>query len=142
MIWPPPCACSLSHIRGSPVEYEPFMIHLDLDEKTGAKDFCQAVVNVLVQEAGEWRNIFLDCTRHLKQRQRRSPDHVQETTISEALKGNVEIAYFDEHNKDSNVAFVKFNQGIDENEARLTLICWPAPSSTLLPRSASSFKYP
>ena len=122
--------------------YEPFVIHLDLDEKTGAKEFCQAVVNVLLQEAGEWRNIFLDCTRHLKQRQRRSPGHVQETAISEALKVNVEIASFDERNEDSNVAFVNFNQGIDENESHLTLIYWPAPSPTLLPRSASSFKYP
>lgn len=44
------------------------------------------------------------------------------TAISEALKVNVEIAYFDGRNKDGNVEFVKFNKAINENEAPLTLI--------------------
>ena len=49
-------------------------------------------------------------------------DHVPVTTISEVLKVNMEIAYFDGCNKDGNVEFVKFNEAIDENEAPLTLI--------------------
>ena len=60
--------------------------------------------------------LFRSLQRH------RVTDHVQVTAISEVLKVNVEIAYFDGRNKDGNVEFVKFNKAIDENEAPLTLI--------------------
>lgn len=102
-----------AQIRGHPEEYEPFVIHPDFGEKMGVKEFCEAVVEVLGREA----------------------DHVQVTAISEALKVNVEIAYFDGRNKDGNVEFVKFNKAIDENEAPLTLIYRPGHYDILDRRS-------
>ena len=42
-----------AQIRGNPEEYEPFVIHPDLGEKMGVKEFCEAVVEVLGREAGE-----------------------------------------------------------------------------------------
>ncbi|KAI9461938.1 cysteine proteinase [Lactarius psammicola] len=102
-----------AEIRSNPEEYEPFLIHPDLGEKMGVREFCEAVVEVLGREA----------------------DHVQVTAISEALKVNVEIAYFDGRNKDGNVEFVKFNKAIEPNEAPLTLIYRPGHYDILDRRS-------
>jgi ubiquitin thioesterase protein OTUB1 len=102
-----------AQIRGNPKEYEPFVIHPDFGETMGVKEFCEAVVEIPGREA----------------------DHVQVSAISEALKVNVEIAYFDGRNKDGNVEFVKFNKAIDENEAPLTLIYRPGHYDILDRRS-------
>ncbi|KAF8258163.1 peptidase C65 Otubain-domain-containing protein [Lactarius quietus] len=102
-----------AQIRGNPEEYEPFVMHPDLGEKMGVKEFCEAVVEVLGREA----------------------DHVQVTAISEALKVNVEIAYLDGRNRDGNVEFVKFSRAIDEKEAPLTLIYRPGHYDILDRRS-------
>jgi hypothetical protein len=57
IIWSCSCALMLTkaHIRpgGNPGEYVFFVIHPDLDEKMGVKDFCEAVVEVLGWQAGE-----------------------------------------------------------------------------------------
>lgn len=102
-----------AQIQTHSVEYEPFVIHPDLGEKMGVKEFCQNVVEILGREA----------------------DHVQVTAISEALKVNVAIAYLDGRNKDGSVEFVKFNKAIDENEAPLTLIYRPGHYDILDRRS-------
>ena len=42
-----------AQIRSNPEEYEPFLVHPDLGEKMGVKEFCEAIVEVLGREAGE-----------------------------------------------------------------------------------------
>jgi hypothetical protein len=57
-----------AQIQTHSVEYEPFVIHPDLGEKMGVKEFCQNVVEILGREAGEWRGPLssLVCTRRPK----------------------------------------------------------------------------
>ncbi|KAH9003692.1 cysteine proteinase [Lactarius hatsudake] len=108
-----------AQIRGNPEEYEPFLTHPDLGEQMGVKDFCEAVVEVLGREA----------------------DHVQVTAISEALKVNVAIAYFDGRDKDGKVEFVKFNKAIDPEEAPVTLIYRPGHYDILDRRSIEALPF-
>ncbi|KAI9430852.1 cysteine proteinase [Lactarius indigo] len=102
-----------AQIRSNPDEYEPFLTHPELGEQMGVKEFCETLVEVLGREA----------------------DHVQVTAISEALKVNVAIAYFDGRDKDGNVEFVKFNKAIDPSEAPVTLIYRPGHYDILDRRS-------
>jgi len=51
-----------------------------------------------------------------------TPDHVQLTAISQALKVNLKIAYLDGRSQDGRVEFVTFNHANDQNETPLTLL--------------------
>ncbi|KAH9031883.1 cysteine proteinase [Lactarius pseudohatsudake] len=108
-----------AQIRGNPEEYEPFLTHPELGEQMGVKDFCEALVEVLGREA----------------------DHVQVTAISEALKVNVAIAYFDGRDKDGIVEFVKFDKAIDPSEAPVTLIYRPGHYDILDRRSIEALPF-
>ena len=48
-----------AQIQTRAAEYEPFVIHPDLGEKMGVKEFCQTIVEILGREAGERRRTSL-----------------------------------------------------------------------------------
>jgi len=80
-----------AQIQADAENYEPFLLHPELGEPLGAKDFCSQFVEAIGKEA----------------------DHVQVAALSRALKLNVQVAYLDGRGSDGRIDFVPFENSED-----------------------------
>jgi len=80
-----------AQIQADAETYEPFLLHPEMGEPLGAKDFCSLFVEAIGKEA----------------------DHVQVAALSRALELNVKVAYLDGRSTDGAIDFVPFNNTED-----------------------------